>query len=228
MNNSWLSDLILRELSGEDISVRASIYEQSHLTLVDNWIPVYQDKYLLMGNTQIMVVKIFWDWAIYWSIPTLLFTNKAFTNLRLVKELFASATGFGRRFGQLNARMQQLFLDWAPYDTELFSNRYIDPYDLQFMRDFQLGIDVTYEPEELLKKIAENMSRLEQVASAIFRLVSAQVRDTPLNMKVDPYGIDLKQDSPLPVELECDEDIDLQVARDVALMWFYTPAEVEI
>ena len=228
MNNSWLSDLILRELSGEDISVRASIYEQSHLTLVDNWIPVYQNKYLLMGNTQIMVVKIFWDWAIYWSIPTLLFTNKAFTNLRLVKELFASATGFGRRFGQLNARMQQLFLDWAPYDTELFSNRYIDPYDLQFMRDFQLGIDVTYEPEELLKKIAENMSRLEQVASAIFRLVSAQVRDTPLNMKVDPYGIDLKQDSPLPVELECDEDIDLQVARDVALMWFYTPAEVEL
>jgi hypothetical protein len=181
-----------------------------------------------MGNTQIMVVKIFWDWAIYWSIPTLLFTNKAFTDLKLVKELFASATGFGRKFGELNARMQQMFLDWAPYDTELFSNRYIDPYDLKFMRDFQLGIDVIYEPDELLAKVGENMSRLEQVASAIFRLVSAQVKDTPLNMKVNPYEIDLKQDPVLPVEVECEENIDPEVSKDVALMWFYAPVEVTV
>jgi flavin-dependent dehydrogenase len=224
MNNSWLSDLILRDLRGEDISVRASIYEQSHLTLIDNWIPVYQNKYLLMGNTQIMVVKIFWDWATYWSVPTLLFTNKAFTNLPVLKALFASANGFGRRFGELNARMQQLFLDWAPYDTEIFSDRYIDPYDLQFMRDFQLGIDVMYEPEDLLNKIAENMRRLEQVAAAIFRLVSAQVKGTPLNMKVDPYKISL--DEGQPIETECAENIDAEVAKDVAIMWFYAEEEV--
>ncbi|MEI9910607.1 MAG: hypothetical protein WDO71_13585 [Bacteroidota bacterium] len=36
---------------------------------MDSWIPVYQNKYLLMGNTQIMVIKIFWDWASYWAVP---------------------------------------------------------------------------------------------------------------------------------------------------------------
>ena len=96
MNNSWLSDLIVRDLDGEDISARAHVYEQSHLSLVDNWIPVYQNKYLLMGNTQIMVIKIFWDWATYWAVPTLLFTNKAFTNLTLLKELFSNSRGLGK------------------------------------------------------------------------------------------------------------------------------------
>lgn len=226
MNNSWLSDLIIRDLRGEDISIRASVYEQAHLTWVDNWIPVYQNKYLLMGNTQIMVVKIFWDWATYWAVPTLLFTNKAFTNLKLLRELFATSSGFGRRFGELNKQMQDLFLDWAPYDTEIFSNRYIDPYDLMYMREFQLGIDIKYEPDALLEKIAANMKILEQVASAIFRLVSTQVKGTPPNMKVDPYKINLNADPlEMTVEIESTNNIDPEISKDVDIMWFYMKKE---
>jgi flavin-dependent dehydrogenase len=226
MNNSWLSDLIIRDLQGEEVSGRADVYEQSHLRLVDNWIPVYQNKYLLMGKTQIMVVKIFWDWATYWSVPTLLFTNRAFTNLSLLKELFSSSKSLGRKFGELNRVMQNLFLDWAPYDTEIFSDRYIDPYDLQYMRDFQMDIDTKYEPAELLQKIAANMKILEQVAAAIFRLVSTHIKATPANMKVDPYKINLNDDSPaVEVDIEKAENIDLEVSRDVDMMWFYSKKE---
>ena len=222
LNNSWLSDLILRDLRGEDISGRAHVYEQSHLKLVDNWIPVYQNKYLLMGKTQIMVMKIFWDWASYWGFPTLLFTNDGFINLPVVKALFVSPQGLGRKFGELCKRVQDMFLDWADHETIIFSNRYIDPYDLQYMRDFQLGLDVKYEPAALLEKIAANMKKLEQVATAMFRLVSAQVHDTPLNMKIDPYTFDLTKDiTGMPIELENPENIDASIAADVDLMWFY-------
>ncbi len=222
MNNSWLSDLILRNLHGENVIGRAGVYEQSHLALVDNWIPVYQNKYLLMGNAQIMVMKIFWDWATYWSVPTLIFTNKGFTNLKILKELFSSATGLGRKFGALNKQMQDLFLEWLPLQTEMFSNRYIDPYDLQYMRNFQLGIDKQYEPDALIEKIAANMKILEQVASAMFRLISAQVNGTPPNMKVDPYKVSLKIDHSTPIQTEQDENIDASVLKDVDLMWFYS------
>lgn len=222
INNSFLSDLILRDLAGEDISGRAHIYEQSHLKIVDNWIPVYQNKYLLMGKTQIMVVKIFWDWATYWGVPTLLFTNNGFTNLAVVKALFVSATGLGRKFGELGNRMQQFFLDWSAYEDTIFENRYIDPYDLQYMRDFQLGLDVQYEPEALLKKIADNMQTLEQVACAIYRMVSHHLKGTPANMKVDPYKFTLNEVlSDADIELEAAENIDPAIEKDVRLMWFY-------
>ena len=222
MNNTWLSDLITRDLKAEDITHRANIYEQSHLSLVDHWIPVYQNKYLLMGNTQIMVIKIFWDWATYWSVPTLLFTNKALTNLSFLKEFFTSPKGWGKKFGELNRRMQDLFLDWAPYEKEIFSNRYIDPYDLAYLRYFQLDIETKYQPELLSERIAENMKILEQVAAAIFRLVSAQVKGTPPNMKVDPYKMSLLTNIPeSEIELESDESIDPAISRDVDLMWFY-------
>jgi flavin-dependent dehydrogenase len=224
MNNSWLSDLILRDLNGEDIEVRASVYEQSHLALIDNWIPVYQNKYLLMGCTQIMVVKIFWDWATYWSVPALLFTNRAFTDIRMLKDLFSTATGLGRKFGMLNKRMQDLFTDWCPYDTEVFSDRYIDPFDLNLLRKFQEGIDIQHEPGKLIEKIAENMALLEKLAAEIFRHVSAQVKDTAMDMRVDPYTICLDAGNEMDTSLLNPDhglNVDADIRRDVEVMWFY-------
>ena len=120
-----------------------------------------------------------------------------------------------------------MFLDWGEIESTIFSNRYIDPYDLQYMRDFQLGLDVQYEPAALLERIAINMKMLEQVASAMYRLVSAQVRGTPLNMKVDPYTINLKEDiTGMPIETETAGNIDPAIAKDVDLMWFYEKKEL--
>ena len=230
LNNSWLSDLILRDLEGEDISGRAHIYEQSHLALVNSWIPVYQDKYLLMGNTQIMVIKIFWDWATYWAVPTHLFANKAFTNLRVLKELFVAPDSLGRKFGQLNKVMQDLFLEWLPYENKIFSNRYIDPFDLGYLRKFQQDIEVQESPEELIQQIAKNMNILEQVAVAIFRLVSAEVNGTSPDMKVNPYTINLgkKEDAmPLDTDSELAIEPDAMISKDVDVMWFYPKKMME-
>jgi flavin-dependent dehydrogenase len=230
MNNSWLSDLILRDLEGEDIESRVNIYEQCHLALVDAWIPVYQDKYLLMGNTQIMVIKIFWDWATYWAIPSHLFANKAFTNIRLLKELFAARNGLGRKFGQLHKVMQDLFLEWLPYENKIFSNRYIDPFDLAALRKFQEEIEMQHEPEALVEQIAKNMSMLEQLAVAIFRRVSTEVNGTSPDIKVNPYTINLgKKEGAVMLDTESDEAIvpGTAITKDVDVMWFYPKTEME-
>lgn len=230
MNNGWLSDLILRDLDGEDIESRVSIYEQCHLALVDAWIPIYQDKYLLMGNTQIMVIKIFWDWAVYWAVPSLLFTNKAFTNISILRELFASKRGLGRKFGELHKIMQDLFLEWLPYEHETFSNRYIDPFDLKALRKFQEDLEVQHEPAALIEQIAANMNLLEQLAVAIFRRVSTQVNGTSPDMKVNPYTINLgKKDGSVMLDTESEAAIipSDAIMHDVDVMWFY-PKEVEM
>ncbi|MBK7433962.1 MAG: hypothetical protein IPI66_08725 [Chitinophagaceae bacterium] len=90
------------------------------------------------------------------------------------------------------------------------------------MRDFQLGLDVQYEPDALLEKIAENMKKLEQVACAMYRLISHHVKGTPRNMKVDPYTFDLNATLPAgEIELESEENMDESINKDVELMWFH-------
>lgn len=225
MNNTWLSDLILREMEGEDIALRAKIYEQSHLSLVDFWIPIYQNKYLLMGNTQIMVMKIFWDWAIYWSVTCKLFTNKAITDISIMRKLFASDGGLGSKFGALSNQMQAFFLDWLPYEKEIFSNRYVDVFDLGFMQVFQREIVAEHTSKELLEKIASNMSILEQVAVSIFQLVSAEVKGTDPDRKINPYTFKLNEDQ----DFSNDENAIVpseEIKNDICQIWFYKQKEL--
>lgn len=219
LNNTWLSDLITRDLMGEDIGMRAEIYEKTHLSWFESWLPIYQDKYQLMGNTQIMVLKIFWDWAIYWSVPCLIFTNKGFTNLKVLKQLFVADDSFGKKFGKLNKAMQDLFIAWMPYETEVFDNSYIDPLDLDYLKKFQQGIETPLDANALLNQLNENMVILEKVAAEIFRKISHHAKKTPLDMKVNPYtsSLDTLVDTESELALACDTAI----SKDVAKMWFY-------
>lgn len=221
LNNTWLGDLILRDLNGEDIALRTLVYEQTHLNIFEAWTHIYQNKYQLYGSTQIMVVKIFWDWAVYWSVLALLFTNNAFTDLNLLKELFASENGLGRKFTRLHIQMQNFFIQWKPYDTEVFSDRYIDPFDLAFLRKFQQGIDIQHaNSEDLINQVTENISILEKVAAQIFRLVSTHAKGTLPNINVNPYTIDLLNESTDTTSAEALR-YDEAIAKDVKVMWFY-------
>lgn len=222
MCNTWLADLILHELQGEDISLRTRVYEQAYLTQVNNWLPVYQDKYWLMGSAQIMTAKILWDWAVYWSVHCLLYTNKGFTNMNVMKKLFGAENGVGNKLGQLSARMQQTFLDWLPYENAVFANRYIDPYDLMYMRDFQIGLEKIHETEEqLIDKVTENLHKLEQIAVAMFRLMAQQAKGTPKDLAVNPYTFQLEEAGITAVKPEDAIEPAQNITDDVQVMWFY-------
>ena len=179
-----------------------------------------------MGNTQIMVFKIFWDWAIYWSVPCLLFTNNGFTDLKVLKELFVSEKSLGRKFGKLNKAVQDLFLDWLPQEHKIFNNRYIDPLDLNYLKKFQRGIDAVHGTSTIVSVVAENMIVLEKVAAEVFRLVSHQVNGTALDIKVDPYLMDLKVPY-VAADHVNGYDVDADIQADVAKTWFYTEEMVE-
>ncbi len=220
LNNTWLSDLILRSHAGEDITVRTQIYEQTHLSWFNDWLPIYQDKYKLMGNTQIMVFKIFWDWAIYWSVPCLLFTNNGFTDLKILKELFVSEKSLGRKFGKLNKAVQDLFLEWLPMDNGMFEKKYIDPLDLNYLKSFQRGIDEMHGKDAIVTKVAENIVVLEQVAVAMFQLISHQVHGTDLNINVNPYNMSLNKPYNEAEHIDFISGSEA-VKNDVEKMWFY-------
>ncbi|OFZ56687.1 MAG: hypothetical protein A3D92_00275 [Bacteroidetes bacterium RIFCSPHIGHO2_02_FULL_44_7] len=218
LSNTLVADLIQRDLNQEDIHLRTNVYELTLFALFDNWVPVYRSMYALWGHTQTMVLKIFWDWAAYWSVPTLLFTNNGYTNIIVLRELFATEGCVGQRFGFLNTQMQRLFVDWSAHDTTTFSNRYIDPFDVGYLREFHKGIDERHTQHELIQKVHENMTVLEGVATEIFRLMSNTVYGTPMDMKVDPYTMDLTvhpKNNPDGVLAASN------IQEEVRVMWFY-------
>jgi flavin-dependent dehydrogenase len=189
LNNSWLTELIIRDTSEEDIALRTMIYGHTHREILDGWLLLYKGMYGLFGKTQIMLMKIVWDWASYWSIPTLMFMNKGYLNITVLKQYSSTSNSIGQKFSKLNVQMQGLFSIWGQQNIQQYSNQHLNIFDLDCLYQFHRGLDNKYEPEDLTVKIESNLEILEQIAAEIFRLVSAEIHGTPTDMKVDPYNM---------------------------------------
>ena len=230
LSNGWITDLIVRDTNGENIMLRTMIYELAHKELLSGWINIYKNKYGLFGKTQIMLMKIIWDWASYWAIPTIIFINKGYTDIDVLKHYSASNDSIGLRFAKLNERMQELFQSWGQHHIEPCSGHQLNVFDLACLRQFQTELVEKYQPAELMPKVASNLKILELISAEIFRLVSEQINGTPHTMNVDPYNMtitdgkkELLRKSTSQYALPVDENI----RADIAVMWFIkikTPA----
>ncbi len=218
ISNSFITDLIVRDKNNENIFLRTNIFEQAHLSLFNNWLSIYKDKYSMWGSTQTMILKIYWDWLVYWGVPALLFTNKGFTDLFILKELFASSQKIGNKFGKLNHNMQQIFLQWSKYDNKVISDKYVDLFDSKIIESFHNGIEKRYDNKSLIERINNNVAILENIASEIFRLMSSYIYNTSEEIKVNPYKMSLLNKPVDDIDgLERDE----KIKQDVKTMWLY-------
>lgn len=195
LNNTWLTELITREIKGEDISLRTMIYERALRELLNGWMLLYQNMYGLFGKTQIMLMKIVWDWGSYWAIPCQMFINNGYTNIVVLKQYSTNSGSIGRRFSKLNEQMQELFLSWSQYDIEPCADVQINVFELDCLDQFYQGLYNKYEQKDLMHLIESNLKKLELICAEIFRLACAQIHGTPPDMSVDPYNMNINDTS---------------------------------
>lgn len=188
LGNTWMTDLISRAFEGENTFARAITYDKVKAQLLNNWLPIYLDKYALFGKTQLMLCKISWDFAYYWSIPSVLFTNNALTNMDALKAIFIQDNNLGDRFRLLNANVQQFYEDWGSTEGDTLPKRYFDPLSMHFLKTFQEEM-VVISPDlpALLHRLESNLKVLENVACSLFRIVSEEKRGVAIQGPVNPY-----------------------------------------
>lgn len=225
LNNTWTSDLIRRELKGENIVSRSKVYNQVHELFFQFWIPIYKDKYYLLGNTQVMVVKITWDFVVYWGLPCVLFFNSALTDITVLKRLFKSERALGLKFSTLNSWVQHFFLDWGEKENAIVKNEFIDPADLFLIRVFLIGIKKKFQDNDsLFNQLEENYSYLCSIAAHQFRVVSMRLIGTPKDMDVCIPEMNLTMTKDKLLELSKREDaipFSETLDEDMQMLWKY-------
>lgn len=222
LSNSWITELIVRDIGGEDITMRTLIYELAHKELLNGWITLYRNMYGIFGKTQIMLMKIVWDWASYWAIPNVLFANNGYTDISILKKYSSSNLSIGRRFAKLNENMQEVFRTWSKHDIEPYSDKQLNVFDLDCLRQFQTELGMQYTPEDLLLKVESNLKVLELISAEIFRLVSTQIYATPDDMKVNPYQMAIDDGKNELLKKSKSQDalsVAEHIKKDIARMW---------
>jgi flavin-dependent dehydrogenase len=106
--NTFTTDLIDRDLAGEDISERVDYYNALYQRAFDFTIARYRDTYPLFGNPGVALEMLYWMTPASHSGMTLLFQHNKLTDLEFMKSVDTEL----ERYFQLNITMHRLFRQW--------------------------------------------------------------------------------------------------------------------
>ncbi len=166
IGNGLVTDMVTRELDGEDVVARAQISDTLFRSLTQMWLAVYQDQYSLMGAPAVMSAKIVWDIAFYWGFIGFLYANGRFVSV-------ADDPGFVPHLEGLIAlsnRMQQFFREWAAVERAVPSARFIDLYaPLNFME--RLHVSMIGPRADFAEQFEKNARLLRQIAGQLVQTI---------------------------------------------------------
>ena len=161
LGNDYITELILRDFAGEDISTPADTFNAAYLRLFDAFLRLYDGQYAIMGNAQVMTAKVAWDNACYWAISALLFFQRRYRS----PEFMGSIEPLMRRFVVLHARMQALLRAWDAAAEVHAGPGAANVVDVDFLRRLQAELrDPRLNDDGLRERLQSNFELLEAFA----------------------------------------------------------------
>ena len=181
MGNTFITDLIDRDLRDESISTRTAFYNTIYFTFFENHLSLYEGQMPLFDNAKVMAVKIIWDFAYYWTVPAAFFFHGRQTDLMA----FARSKEALDRSGLLNRRIQRLFRDWHPCAARI-RRTFIDIPGLAFMYDLNRGLKDTLDEAQFTARLAANLQLLSVLAGEIAALAGDDLPAASLDGLPEP------------------------------------------
>jgi flavin-dependent dehydrogenase len=177
IGNGLITDMISRELDGEDVVARAQIGDSLFRSLTEMWLAVYQDQYTLMGTPTVMSAKVIWDVAFYWGFVGLLYTNGRFVTVADDPGVVPYLDGLIA----LSNRVQQFFREWAAVESGATSVPFVDLYSpLNFMVVLHTA----------MMGISPNFADQFDANARLLRRLAGQLVETVLTEKSAMFGDD--------------------------------------
>lgn len=169
IGNGLITDMIARELDGEDVVARAGISDSLFRSLTDMWLAVYCNQYALMGSPAVMSAKVIWDIAFYWGFVGLLYSNGRFVSVADDPQVVPHLEGLI----DLSNRTQQFFREWAAIDVARPLVGFVDLYSpLDFMATLHTAM--MGEAPDFAARFEANATLLHQLAGQLVDTVIAQ------------------------------------------------------
>ena len=196
-SNSFITDLIVTDLSGEPINERAEFSNDFYLRYFDAWLSHYQDLYPLFSNVLATTLMFGWYRMTYFGVSALLFYEGKLTDPTFLAQVKDEMD----RFVRLVPQVERLIRDWHELEQTSAEGILIRPVEVNAIREV-MGDLVTsreqggsaFDDATLKAKVAERVRMLEAAAVVLFSEGTALLPDSSLDAdaKINPYAVSLQ------------------------------------
>lgn len=176
ISNTFVADLVLRDLAGEKIARRAKLYERTYLSFYASSLALYRGQYPLFGHFRAMSAKTVWDYAYYWGVLALLFFARRTTDMPFIARHGPEL----ERLRAINVEIQALFRRWADVEPDheasgVLVDQSASPLLVRLNRELT---EVGGEPDEALgERLQRNADMLHALALQLRSIAPAAVHD---------------------------------------------------
>ena len=170
-SNTFLTDLIERDLSGRGFRIRAFTYDKIFKKFYYGTSTAYLNQYRIFGNPVVMPVKILWDYMMYWSITGNIFMHEQICNQTMYMRNMSKLS----RLGKLNHFMQDFFGKWHDATERNEAHGCVDISQIPIVRESNARLLEQMNNRQFAKNFSNCVAQLETLSAEIVAHSKLQV-----------------------------------------------------
>jgi flavin-dependent dehydrogenase len=188
-SNTFSTDLVTRELSGEGVAERAAAHNDFFLNCYRVHLTLFENQYVFWDNPMVMNVKISANNIYYWGCLGLLFFHRKLTDL----ELMATVRPDVERMWTMTRVLEAMFREWHELESREWRRAMVPTQDFPAMFDRHKDMIAGFDDEQLKARLAANADLLEAYAVLAFNRAASNLGDAAPgeDQKINPNAISL-------------------------------------
>ena len=191
LSNTFTTDLVTRELDGEDVVERAKAHNDFFLNAYRVHLTEYEGQYVFWDNPAVMNVKISANNIYYWGCLGLLFFHRKLTDL----DLMAAVRPDVERMWAITRRLEAMYREWNELEAREWRRAIVPTQAFPAMFERHTDMVAGFDDEALKARMAENADLMEAYAVLAFHRAATNLGDAPgADEKINPYAVSLNPD----------------------------------
>ena len=180
--NTYICLLVKHDLAGRPVAPYVRLYERLFLSFYESTLSLFRDQYPLMGNAQVLPVKVIWDYSYYWGVLCQLVFQQRLGDTRLYTDLARELESAKA----LNERMQRFFQRWHAASPARNPRGMLDQQKLPWFAGMNETLHDRLDDGALRSRLRGNVALLEGLAAGI---VEQAVADAGGSLREDMHDL---------------------------------------
>ncbi len=163
ISNTYITDLIGKDLANEQFAPYARIYEQFYFSFYRSTLALYTNQYPLFGDPEVMPVKVIWDYTYYWGVLCQLFFQNRLTDLTVMARMrdeLSLCMG-------LNEALQKLMREWSSVSAKRNGAHMLDQASLVWFAELNRGLRDVLDDAGFKARLRETTAQLKALGAEI-------------------------------------------------------------
>lgn len=169
ISNTYITLLVGLDRAGKTLAPHARLYERLFFSFYDSTLALYRHQYPLLGNAEVLPIKVIWDYAYYWGVLCQIVFQQRLGDATLFAEL-APELEAARA---LNERMQAFFLRWHARSKGRNPRAMLDQRELPWFAAMNATLHDTLDDAGVRARLRDNVALLEGLAAMIVERAAA-------------------------------------------------------